>query len=130
MKCTFTKKEKVCNEKIAEDLFTHGATFSVANFRIFWQMDTLITTIPAQILISIPKKRMKHATDRNHMKRLIKEAYRKNKHSFYQFLTEKNKQCVFALVFTGRENISYPQAEDTILLILQRLYSEYEKLAG
>ena len=34
----------------------------------------------AQVLISVPKKRLRHAVDRNRTKRQIREAYRLNKY--------------------------------------------------
>lgn len=34
------------------------------------------TGVPIQVLISVPKKRFKHAVDRNRVKRQVREAYR------------------------------------------------------
>ena len=35
---------------------------------------------PVEVLISVPKKRLHHAVDRNRVKRQIREAYRLQKH--------------------------------------------------
>lgn len=43
---------------------------------------------PVEVLISVPKKRLHHAVDRNRAKRQIREAYRLQK----QLLTEKMAQ--------------------------------------
>ena len=42
--------------------------------------------VPVQILISVPKKRFKHAVDRNRVKRQVREAYRLHKQVLYEAL--------------------------------------------
>ena len=39
------------------------------------------TNVPVQVLVSVPKKRFKHAVDRNRVKRQVREAYRHHKRS-------------------------------------------------
>ena len=53
---------------------------------------------PVMLLVSVPKKRFRHAVDRNRMKRLIREAYRLNKHILWHALEGKNFRLVLAFV--------------------------------
>ena len=53
---------------------------------------------PASVLISVPKKRFRHATDRNRMKRLVREAYRQNKHILWNALKGKDYRLAIAFV--------------------------------
>lgn len=53
---------------------------------------------PVSILVSVPKKRFRHAVDRNRMKRLVREAYRLNKHILWNALQEKNFRLTIAFV--------------------------------
>lgn len=53
---------------------------------------------PVSILVSVPKKRFRHATDRNRMKRLVREAYRLNKHILWKALDGKGYKIAVAFV--------------------------------
>ena len=56
-----------------------------------------ISVPPVSVLVSVPKKRFRHAVDRNRMKRLVREAYRQNKHILWEAL--EGKDCRLALAF-------------------------------
>ena len=53
---------------------------------------------PVSILVSVPKKRFRHAVDRNRMKRLVREVYRLNKHILWEALAEKDFRLVLVFV--------------------------------
>jgi len=127
---TFKKNERLYNKKLIDNLFTNGSYFYISPFKIIWLATDFQSAYPAKLLISIPKHNVHNAVDRNYMKRIIRESYRKNKSQWYDYLISKNQKCVFALVFTSKILIPYNQIEATILLILQRLIQEHEKNAG
>ena len=56
------------------------------------------------ILISVPKKRFKHAVKRNHVKRQIREAYRLNKHILLDTLQTEASNNKLALAFIWLDN--------------------------
>ena len=60
--------------------------------------DEATKTPLASILVSVPKKRFRHAVDRNRMKRLIREAYRLNKHILWDALEGKDFRLALAFV--------------------------------
>ncbi|OQX81449.1 MAG: ribonuclease P protein component [Bacteroidetes bacterium 4484_249] len=124
---TFNKDERLSAEKIIDKLFSGGKSFLIYPYRVVWMEHETNAQYPAQILISVSKKKFKKAVDRNLIKRRTREAYRKNKSSFYKFLNNQNKNCVFALIYTANEIALYKEIERKINLILQRLQSEYEK---
>lgn len=124
---TFKKEERLSSKKIVDKLFSEGKSFAIHPFRVVWLNYDLKSEYPAQILISIPKKKIKRAVDRNLLKRRIREAYRKNKASWYEFMIENNLKCVFAVLYNSHEIASYKAIEEEIILILDRLQSEYEK---
>ncbi|HSV75876.1 MAG TPA: ribonuclease P protein component [Bacteroidales bacterium] len=76
---------------------------------------------PAQMLVSVPKKRFKKAIQRNRLKRLVKEAYRKNKEGFYSLLNQRGLVCLVAFVYTGSQILPFHEVESKIVVILQKL---------
>jgi ribonuclease P protein component len=76
---------------------------------------------PAQVLVSVPKKKFKRAIHRNRLKRLVKEAYRKNKEGFYSLLNQRGLVCLVAFVYTGSQILPFHEVESKIVVILQKL---------
>ena len=97
---------------------------------IMWDEFAVQQKEPLQILITVSKKKFKLAVQRNYIKRVIREAYRLNKLGFADYLAHKGRYCTFALIYTDHEKLSLKVAQSKIILILQRLQSEYEKTAG
>ncbi len=82
---------------------------------------------PAKCLISVPRKRFKRAVDRNHIKRIVKEAYRKNKTPFYTFLQDKEVFCLLGLVYAAQTPLPFQETETKILITLQKLQEAIAK---
>jgi len=125
----FKKEERLSRKKIIESLFLQGKSFSKYPVKVVWLDYHLEGRYPAQVLISVPKRKFKRAVDRNLLKRRMREAYRKNKELLYEFLRENGKSCVLALLYVSNEIASYNEIEEKIILALERCKSEYEKTA-
>lgn len=98
MDCTFTKAERLNSKLTIDKLFAGGNASTVAfPLRIVY-MKVENTDLPVSVLISVPKKRFRHATDRNRMKRLVREAYRTNKHILWQAIKDKDYSLAVAFV--------------------------------
>ena len=123
---TFKKEERLSKTKVINKLFSEGKKFSVEPIRVVWLDMEMEGDYPAQVLISVSKKLFKRAVDRNLIKRRIREAYRKNKITFYSSLNKNAKKCVFALLYSSNEIDSYKDIEEKIILILQRLQTIHE----
>ena len=80
--------------------------------------------LPLQTLISVPKKRIAKAYERNRVKRLIREAFRKNKFVIEDSLKLKNQSIDLAILYTENKVLEYNDLEDKICLTLQRLSLE------
>lgn len=79
---TFGKQERIVSRKLMEELFEGGRSRTVMAFPLRGVCMTMARkegAPPVQVLISVPKKRLRHAVDRNRAKRQVREAYRLNK---------------------------------------------------
>lgn len=73
------KAERLCSKKAIDALFTGTDSKSLSAYpiRIVYRHTE---EAGIRILVSVSKKRFRHAVDRNRVKRQIREAYRLNKH--------------------------------------------------
>jgi ribonuclease P protein component len=124
---TFKKEERLCSRKVIQELYTSGKFFNSKCFRVLWMNHDLPEKFPAQVLLSVSKKKFKRAVDRNRIKRIMREAYRKNKQFFYDSLLAKNKKVVCAFSYIAADEMSYSEIETKLIVTLQRLQTELEK---
>lgn len=118
---TFKKEERISSKKEIELLFNQGSSYMSYPLRIVYVENKPLLDVPVSILISIPKKRLKHAVKRNRLKRLVREAYRLNKSPLHSFLKQKNKGLLIAFLFVGNDLSSFVNIERAIKKILNIL---------
>ena len=86
---TFKRGERLKSRKVIEQLFKRGQSFAQYPLRIVWvDMEERRSEFPAQFALSVSKKKFKRAVDRNRIRRLVREAYRLNKHVLYEGLED------------------------------------------
>ena len=125
---TFTKEERLCNKKLIDELFHNGSSFLCYPFKVSWLRVTEQQPFPAQVLFSVPKKRYKLATERNLLKRRMREAYRLNKQQhLYSSLQDAGKNIVFSIGYIGKEINTYDLIAKKMLKLLGQLVAEVVK---
>ena len=72
-------------------------------------------------MFSVPKRLFKRATDRNLIKRRIREIYRLNKNPLIQLCKEENRQLILAFLFQDNTLAEYNTLEIEIIKILSEL---------
>jgi ribonuclease P protein component len=117
---TFAKAERLTSRKLIEKLVEKGNSFSQYPFRLSWMKTELKEKVPAQVAMVVSKRNFKRAVDRNRIKRLMREVYRKEKANFYKTLTNKNVQCALMLLYTGKVVPDFAEVEKKLKLTLQR----------
>ena len=105
-------------------LFSQGNSFLVHPFKVNWLLADNSGKYPAKVLLSVSKKNFRKAVERNHLKRLCREAYRKNKYILYDYLDDRAISCNFSLVYIGQKQEEYSVVEKKIITSLERLISE------
>lgn len=73
------------------------------------------------------KKFFKHATKRNRAKRLMREVYRRHKHTLLALTITKHCHLSIFFLFGQKELPSYELIEEKILLLLSQLEKQLQK---
>lgn len=128
---TLKQSERLKNRNLIRNLFSGNHSFFVYPFKIIYlEVDRSSSLFkshhPAQVLFTISKKRFKLAVDRNKLKRLMREGYRKNKHELYEVLTSKEKYLALGFIYTGKHVLDYHEIEKKIKVALLRLKQDLE----
>ena len=98
---TFSKSERLVNVKLIENLFKTNESVKAFPILFIYSFFEPNFSIQNQIMFSVSKKKFKRAVDRNHIKRLMRESYRLQKHLFNALLPEKKYYGAF--IFNGKE---------------------------
>jgi ribonuclease P protein component len=114
--------ERLKLRKQIETLFQTGEAFSVFPLRVVYRLQPLAETeiSPVRIGFSIPKKRIKKAVGRNRIKRLLREAWRLQKHPVYQAIPPCHQLHCF-LIFTGNEKLTFEEAKTVVRKLSDKL---------
>ncbi len=115
----YRKADKLKSRKIIDSLFVKGKHFSSFPFKVFWLPQNKDASLQAAVGVS--SKNFKKATDRNRVKRLIREAWRLQKMPLQDQLTKKNQQQSVFILYSGKEIPRYDLVFEKIGWIIQKL---------
>lgn len=103
MSLTFRKEERLCSRRLIDQLYTEGHRLMAFPYSVQW----LAVEGPCQVMIVAPKRKFKHAVDRNHVRRLTRECFRQRKDTLYNFLQEHGISIIFSMVYIHNEIMTY-----------------------
>tara|TARA_B100000945_G_scaffold121776_2_gene96796 strand:+ start:8555 stop:8932 length:378 start_codon:yes stop_codon:yes gene_type:complete len=86
MKLSFSKQDQNLSKSNINKLYKAGFRLHGSQLTIIWREGDSQTENPIKVLISVPKKNIKKAVDRNYTKRVIRESFRANKLKIYSLL--------------------------------------------
>ena len=113
------KQERLNNKKRINKLFSSGLFFYQEPFQVYW-LETKQENSIIELLVSVPKKNIKLAVNRNIIKRMVKEAYRLNKKVLCEQVNREKKSFSVAIIYMNNKIPSYFYVEKKIKLILER----------
>ena len=121
------KYERICKENDIQALFDKGVGVSVYPYRViylFRRDESRPVTV--RLLVSVSKKRFHHAVKRNRVKRLMREAWRRNKAPLYEICEKDNISVDVALVYTATVIHSYEEMLKKTQKAVQEILKKYE----
>lgn len=135
MRFTLRKDEKLRHKRLVEELFSKGNSFYEFPLRLNWRMldsETLRGSFRAelpprlgrlQMLITVPKKKRRHAVDRVLMRRRIREAYRLNRLALKEAVESRPDTGTLSLAFIYLcdRNLPYSLIETKMIRLLKKL---------
>lgn len=118
---TFGKEERISIQREIDLLFAESISFMAYPLRVLYVRQQPLSGAPCAVLISVPKKRFKHAVKRNRLKRLVREAYRLNKHKLLSDLQTQDSGLLLAFVYVGKEVAPFDTIEAAVRKALSTL---------
>lgn len=119
---TFPKAEHLCLKKEIEELFTAGSqSATMFPLRTTFRVKPYGGNGPrVKVLISVSKRKFKHAVDRNRAKRQVREAYRLQKHVLLERLPE-GLALNMAFIWLSDKPVRSQLVHSRMLTALQRV---------
>ena len=110
---TLKKSERLVKRSLIDAIFNKkGKTIKSGPLLFVYLQTTLDEPHPAQILFSVSKRKFPRATDRNKIKRRLKETYRLHKHGLYSAMENQQQTYALALLFIENKAIPFNSIEN------------------
>lgn len=120
------KKDKLCSAVAISRLFGHDASaFSALAYplRAVWaDRGTRRGDAPLQFLISVPKKKLRHAVDRVKMRRRIREAFRLHRH---EYALPEGTRADIVFVYLASDLVDYGKVERAMCRLLEAVSKSF-----
>jgi ribonuclease P protein component len=110
------------SQKAITGLFQPGFFVSSYPLRINYQfINRQAGDAEVLVLFSVSKRRFKKSTQRNRIKRLMREVYRLNQQQLQALDIPQDRQLTMALIYTGQELLTFQVIKSAFLLCIQKM---------
>lgn len=117
----FTLSERLKSRKQIAALYQQGKSHRSEPFSLLCLPVTFRAGSAIQITFTAPKRRLKRAVDRNRAKRLMREAYRLNRHALTAWCEANRRGFDLMFIFRGGQLPDFHFTQEKIVLLLNRL---------
>jgi len=122
---TFRKHERLTGRLRIQEVVTTGRYVYEPPLKLVGKLMALPTEAPAQVAFSVPKRYLRLAVQRNRVRRLLREAYRLNKHIYFDRLRAAGKQCAWLFVYQGKQPITLAETQERLTRSLDRWMQQH-----
>lgn len=122
-KNTYGKNEKLKSKKTIEELFRKGKIINAYPIKAVYISQFEIFDKPLSVGVSVPKRNIKLAVNRNLIKRRMREAYRLNNQAL-KLMCKDGFGLNIMFIYHSSQILSYQEIEAKIKVILNRLTQE------
>ena len=129
MNATFPKAEHLCSRRLIDRLYAEGHRLMAFPYSVMWLEEPAID-VPCQVMVVAPKRKFKHAVDRNRVKRLTRECYRHRKEPLFEYLRQRDMHITLALVYIHNELMTYDQMQhrfDRLMPMLEEAIASFSQ---
>lgn len=117
---TYSKIEKLKSRKTIDLLFSEGKSVSKYPLRLVYA-PTEGANEKVVFGVSVSKKYFKNASDRNYLKRVLRECYRLNKHLLHE---NTDKPYAFMFFYQTNELLTYQEIEEKTIQLFEKWVAE------
>jgi len=132
---TFSKAERLKNKHRIGAVFKRGKSVFVYPYRAVYLEMPAVTPAPVQVGISVPRRLVPKAHQRNKIKRQIRDVYRLQKHELqvavdqhYQVkdTTTNRTQLLIMLIYVSKKKLEHDYLARKLLQCLQHFVKMYK----
>ena len=120
-KHTYGKDQKLKSVLVFDRVFAEGEKIKAFPILARHTTSTFDANVPFQVATTVSKRRFRKAVSRNRIKRLMREAWRLEKHRLETDWTKGDPQGALVLIYVGREVPTFENCADTIRKIVDVL---------
>ena len=121
----FGKAYKLCSQKTIESLFKEGKLLRLYPFVVYFKEQELPEGQAFQLVFSAPKRVFRLAHERNRIKRLLRESFRKKKLILEEALSNNNKQLALFVIYTAKEELPLEKLLSKTEQLLAKIIEEF-----
>ncbi len=120
---TYSKRERIVSQKLINEMFVGDGSQSMAAFpvRAVYIIKEREEGAPGvQVLMSVSKRRFRHAVDRNRVKRQLREAFRRHRPQLADAVGE-DRSVKIAFIWLSGEHAPSHVVDQRVSQLLNRI---------